>query len=163
MRISPEASWVALLPIAMFYHENEFRLAQKLKQAISLCPEMESRTSDLMALGWAIGHLIKPKIEITTTIPHIINHLENFKPNDSPLLSQNLPKISSLLAEYASLETVMLQLKTNNARESAILAPRTLLFFVYPRKLSGFCSTCHSDSTTAASDRAAHRCIIRGL
>lgn len=120
--ISLEYSWVALLPIALFYHEDEFRLAQQLKQVISLWPEIESRESDLMALGWAISHVIKQKTEASTTIPHIFERLESWKKNDPPVFGQNLEKINRLLGEYASLETAMVRLKINDDPDSAAIA-----------------------------------------
>lgn len=123
--ISLEYPWVALLPIALFYHEDEFRLAQQLKQVISLWPEIESRESDLMALGWAISRVIKQKTEASTTIRHIFERLETWKKNDlndTPVVGQNLEKINRLLGEYASLETAMVQLTMNNAPDSAAIA-----------------------------------------
>ena len=120
--ISLEYAWVALLPITLFYHEDEFRLAQQLKQVMSLWPELESRESDLMALGWAISHLIKQKTEASTTISHIFERLETWNKNDPPVVGLNLEKINSLLGEYASLETAMVRLKINDDPDSTTIA-----------------------------------------
>ena len=119
--ISPSAYCCALLPIALYYHEDESRLAQQLKRAISLWPEIDSRESDLIALGWAIAWAIKQTTEVATN-PDIFARLETAKKTAPPVVGQNLEKISSVLAESASLERAMVELNQNNAPDSAAIA-----------------------------------------
>jgi hypothetical protein len=59
--ISLEAGLFALLPIILFYHEDEYWLFKQLKQAIARWPELDSHASDLMVFGWAIAHGITKK------------------------------------------------------------------------------------------------------
>lgn len=110
--------WLTLLPIALFYHDDESRLEAKLKQVISVWPESDSIESDIiMVIGWAIGHLLKhllkEKVEASTTIYRIFTGLKTFENNSAPL-TQYLTRIDSLLVEYASLETAMVELTMNN-------------------------------------------------
>jgi hypothetical protein len=110
----PQYSWLTLVPIALFYHDNEARLEAKLKQVISVWPDSNSLESDIiMVIGWAIAHLLKDNVEASTTISHIFTGLKTFEHNSSPF-SQYLTRINSLLIEYASLETAMVELTMSN-------------------------------------------------
>lgn len=109
--------WLTLVPIALFYHDNESRLEAQLNQVISVWPEINSIKSDIiMVIGWAIAHLLKEKVESSTTISHIFTGLKTFEKNSSPF-SQYLTRINRLLVEYASLETAMVELSTRNDRD----------------------------------------------
>lgn len=49
--ISLQAGLFALLPIILFYHEDEYWLFQQLKLAIKHWPELDSHASDIMVFG----------------------------------------------------------------------------------------------------------------
>lgn len=118
----PASFWLTLLPIALFYHDHESRLEQQLKKVISLWPEINSIKYDrMMEVGWAIAHLLNKKFESNTKIYQILKGLKEFEDNP-PSCGQYLLKINSLVAESASLETAMVELKTSNDPDSTAIA-----------------------------------------
>jgi hypothetical protein len=120
---SLQAGLLALLPIILFYHEDEYWLFQQLKQAIDHWPELDSHASDIMVFGWAIAHGITKKNDSESIIYSIQKRLENAEnaENIYDFIGENLPKINRLFAASASWETALSQLKMDNHPDSAAI------------------------------------------
>ena len=132
--IPPEAAWLGMLPIALFYHEDESWLNRQLTEAIALWPQSNSRESDLMNLmtiGWAIARILTHKVEAATTIPYILKRLNNGE-KISEQLENKLRTMHLLLSQSASLETAMVELKISNDPNSTAIATALYCFLSTP-------------------------------
>jgi hypothetical protein len=131
--ISLETGFLALLPIILFYHEDEYWLEKQLKLAMNQWSAAQFKESDIMVIAWAIAHVLTKKFISETTINDLIKSLENAgKPDNSQ--GENLAKILRLFAEYASLETAMAELNRNNHSESAAIYLALYCFLSTPEQ-----------------------------
>ncbi len=121
--ISLEAGLVALLPIILFYHEDEYWLFQQLKKAIAHWPELDSHASDIMVFAWAIAHAITKKNDSESMISSIQKRLENAEnaENIYDFIGEKLPKINRICAASVSWETALSQLKMDSHPDSAAI------------------------------------------
>lgn len=132
--ISLQSGLFALLPIILFYHEDEYWLFQKLKQAIAHWPELESHASDIMVFGWVIAHGITKKNDSESMISYIQKRLETAENTENiyDFIGENLPKINHLFAASASWETALSQLKMDNNPDSAAIYRALYCFLSTP-------------------------------
>ncbi len=128
------AGLLALLPIILFYHEDEYWLFQQLKLAIEHWPELDYHASDIMLFGWAIAHVITEKNNSESMIYSIHKRLKKTEKaaNISDFIGENLPKINRLLAASASWETTLYQLKMDNHPDSAAIYRALYCFLSTP-------------------------------
>ncbi len=112
-----------MLPIILFYHEDEYWLFQQLKKAIAHWPELDSHASDIMVFAWAIAHAITKKNDSESMISSIQKRLENAEnaENIYDFIGEKLPKINRICAASVSWETALSQLKMDSHPDSAAI------------------------------------------
>ncbi len=131
--ISLATRLLALLPIILFYHEDEYWLEKQLKNAMNHLPAGQFKEADIMVICWAIAHVITKKRSAKTTINDLIKSIENAGITDD-LIGKNLTKINGLLAECPSLATVGDRLNKNNHSESAAIYLALYCFLSTPEQ-----------------------------
>lgn len=98
---------VAMLPIALFFHEDEIKLRQNLLQAATDWQQKPEVVEGALAVAYAIALALTEKLNVTTLIPQIITALGT---QETPFVQQ-LEQIQRLLEQGASLDTTLTQLR----------------------------------------------------
>ena len=107
---------IALLPIALFFHEDRSKLWQMLKQAMwqhSTIAQQES-----FAVGCAIADALQEKLDPRTLIPTILTDIKSLGKDETDILQ--LEQVQRLLDEQAGLETALDRLTTISDNDAAI-------------------------------------------
>ncbi|NEO08554.1 MULTISPECIES: ADP-ribosylglycohydrolase family protein [unclassified Moorena] len=112
---SSEAA-VATLPIALFFHEDEVKLRQKLLQAAAIWQNDSQRFESVLTIAWAIAIALTEKLDCPNLISRIIAYLGNYE-NQNTWVEQ-LEQLQSLLELGASLEQTVIQLRREQRRRN---------------------------------------------
>ncbi len=97
---------IAMLPVALFLHENEAKLRDELVLASSLWQPASPTPSSVLAVGYALALALKEKLHPTTLIPQTLAYL---KDSQTPF-GQQLEQVQSFLENGSGLEQVVSQL-----------------------------------------------------
>jgi ADP-ribosylglycohydrolase len=105
---------VAILPIALFFHDDEVKLRQTIGEAL-----MEQGHSELLygalAIGFAIAQAIKERLDPLHLIPQIITYLQEDTSTDAYIdLINKLEQGQTLLQERHNLHTALRTLLPSN-------------------------------------------------
>lgn len=103
---SSEAA-LATLPIALFFHDDEVKLRQKLVEAAAVWQEDAEATDGVLVMGCALALALKEKLDVAVLIPRILSYLGT---PQTPLVQQ-LEQVQMLLEQGAGLETAFTQLR----------------------------------------------------
>lgn len=98
---------VAMLPIALFFHEDEIKLRQNLLQVATAWQQKPEVFEGALAVAYAIALALTEKLNVTTLIPQILTDLGT---QETPFVQQ-LKQIQRLLEQGASLDTTLTQLR----------------------------------------------------
>lgn len=98
---------VAMLPIALFFHEDEIKLRQNLLEAVTAWQQKPEVLEGALAVAYAIALALTETLNVTTLIPQIITALDT---QETPFVQQ-LQQIQRLLEQGASLDTTLTQLR----------------------------------------------------
>jgi ADP-ribosylglycohydrolase len=94
---------VATLPVALFFHEDEIKLRQKLLQASQFWLQDGEDNQGVLAVGYAIALALTEKLNCVSLIGRILSYLGN---SQTPL-TQQLQQIQILLEQGAGLEKTL--------------------------------------------------------
>lgn len=94
---------VATLPIALFFHEDEIKLRQKLLEASQLWLQDGEEYEGVLAVGYAIALALTEKLVCASLIPRILTYLGS---SQTPL-TQQLEQVQILLEQGAGLEKTL--------------------------------------------------------
>jgi len=100
---SSRSAAVATLPIALFFHEDEVKLRQKLIQASQFWQQDGEEYEGVLAVGYAIALALTEKLDCASLIPRLLNYLGS---SQTPL-SQQLEQVQILLEQGAGLEKTL--------------------------------------------------------
>lgn len=127
--LSLAIGFLALLPIILFYHEDEYWLEKQLKMAMNHWPGRQFPESELMV----VGYLLRKNLTSETTINALTKIQEKARKVDEQV-GENLAKIQRLIREYVTLDTAIVQLNKNNHPESAAIYLAIYCFFCTPEQ-----------------------------
>lgn len=104
---SMSESAVAMLPIALFFHEDEIKLRQQLLTCQNLWEHQSETSEGVLAIAYAISLALTEQLNCATLIARIQLYLGT---SQTPLLRQ-LEQVQMLLEKGAGLETTLTQLR----------------------------------------------------
>lgn len=108
LNLTPSNAVIASLPVALLYHDDEFKLRQELQQWGKVWQNhLEINLSNL-AVGYIIAQALTERLDPQTLIPKIINYLGE----EEPLVDQ-LRQVEKLIAEGTNLDTAITNLSKN--------------------------------------------------
>lgn len=107
---------IATLPIALFYHENEIKLQQNLRLALTAVGHDPISRDGALAVGYAITQSLNEKLNSATLIPQIIN----FIGEPQTQIAQHLIQVQTLLEQRAGLERAVTELSTQPSTPTAL-------------------------------------------
>lgn len=105
---SSEAA-MAMLPIALFFHDDEVKLQQQLFASAAVWQQNSETSEGILAIGYAIALALTEKLDVATLIPRTLTYLGT---SETPLVKQ-LEQVQRLLEQGAGLETTLTQLRRN--------------------------------------------------
>ncbi len=108
--LSPTASnaIITSLPVSLIYHEDEFKLQQKLQEWGKVWQNyLEINLSNLV-VGYVIAQALTDRLDPLTLIPKIINYIEE----KEPLVGQ-LRQVEKLINQGANLDAAITHLSKN--------------------------------------------------
>lgn len=108
---------IALLPVALFFHEDRLKLGQTLNQVAWQQSPIAQQES--FAVGCAIAEALQEKLDPLTLIPAIITYLRSLRRAETVSIDQ-LEQVQRLLDEQAGLETALDRLTTNSDNDETI-------------------------------------------
>jgi ADP-ribosylglycohydrolase len=94
---------VATLPVALFFHEDEIKLRQKLLQASQFWLLYGEDNEAVLVIGYAIALALTEKLNCVSLIPRILAYLGTSQTS----LTQQLQQVQILIEQGASLETTL--------------------------------------------------------
>ncbi|OUL24869.1 ADP-ribosylglycohydrolase family protein [Nostoc sp. 106C] len=107
---------LATLPVALFFHENTFKLRQNLLRVLKIWEDDPVVRDGTLAVGYAIAQTLTEKLHPRTLIPETIAFI-----GETPTsLPQQLLKVNTLLDRGAGLERVQVELSKEDKLSSAI-------------------------------------------
>ncbi|NEO57173.1 MAG: ADP-ribosylglycohydrolase family protein [Okeania sp. SIO3B5] len=106
----PTASNVAIasLPVTLLYHEDEFKLEQKLEQWGKVWQNYSDINPSNLTIGYVIAQALTEQLYPQTIIPKIIDYIGE----KEPLVGQ-LRQVEQLIDQGANLNTAITQLSKN--------------------------------------------------
>ncbi|MDJ0553788.1 MAG: ADP-ribosylglycohydrolase family protein [Microcoleaceae cyanobacterium MO_207.B10] len=104
----PNNAVIASLPIALLYHEDEFKLQQKLQQWGEVWGNHLEINPVNLAIGYVMAQALTEKLEPLTLIPKTIDYIGEQEP-----LVGHLKQVNILINQGANLETATVQLSKN--------------------------------------------------
>lgn len=108
----PSEAALATLPIALFFHDDQDKLRQKLRQAAAYW-QSQAEYEGVLAVGYAIASALTEKINHTCLIPQILSFLGTTQ----TAIGQQLELVQSLIDKSAALETAVSQLRRASIRQ----------------------------------------------
>ena len=108
---------IALLPVALFFHEDRLKLRQMLNQVAEQHSAIAQPPS--FAVGCAIAEALQEKLDPLTLIPTIITDLQSQSRDETASIDQ-LEQVQKLLNEQAGLETALDRLTSNSDHDATI-------------------------------------------
>ncbi|MDZ7958738.1 MAG: ADP-ribosylglycohydrolase family protein [Aulosira sp. DedQUE10] len=107
---------LATLPVALFFHENTFKLRQNLLRVLEIWEDNPVVRDGTLAVGYAIAQALTEKLHPSSLIPETIAFI-----GETPTsLPQQLLKVHALLAQGAGLERVQAELSREDKLSNAI-------------------------------------------
>jgi ADP-ribosylglycohydrolase len=104
---SPSEMAIAMLPIALFFHDDEVKLREQLLQAVDLWQAQSNVSHGALAVAYAIALALTEKLDVATLIPRIVAYLGT---SDISVVQQ-LERVQELLIQGAGLEMAMNELR----------------------------------------------------
>lgn len=138
---APSNAVIASLPISLLYHEDEFKLQQKLQQWGEVWRNHLEINPGILAMGYTMAQALTEKLDPLSLIPKIIDYIGE----QEPLVGQ-LRQVKRLINQGASLETATTQLSQNaksleqqqlssegkqKSQSSALLIPISLALYCF--------------------------------
>lgn len=105
---TPSNAVIPSLPVALLYHEDEFKLQQKLQQWGEVWGNHLEINPGNLAIGYAMAQALTEKLDPLTLIPKIIDYIGKEK-----ALVGQLRQVETLVKDGANLETAITQLSRN--------------------------------------------------
>ncbi|MDY6939984.1 MAG: ADP-ribosylglycohydrolase family protein [Cyanobacteriota bacterium] len=96
--------WMGLLPITLFFHENNSRLAVNLQQATTSWQFSSEATEAALGVGYTIALALRETLDPATLLPQTLQFLNAIEGDSLPL--QFPSTLQTLLDRPASLESV---------------------------------------------------------
>ncbi len=112
---------IALLPVALFFHEDRLKLWQNLAYAAGW-ENSEIVQPELFAVGCTIAAALQEKLDPLTLIPTVITHLKPLIGMEETTTTQQLQRVQRLLDEQAGLETALTTLMSQEVNPDIGLA-----------------------------------------
>ncbi|MBE9040212.1 ADP-ribosylglycohydrolase family protein [Oscillatoriales cyanobacterium LEGE 11467] len=121
--------WVALLPIVLFFHEDDARLASNLQQVTATWKFSSEATETVLGAGYAIALALREALNPAALVPQTLNYLNIFERDALSLQFPNL--LQTLLDRGSSLESVkgLLGQQTSRQNRSSSCTPAAALAF----------------------------------
>ena len=120
------AAALAILPVILYYHEQERLLPEKIEQAASVWPELGEFTDGMLYLGYAISQFLQEKPdrveEFPKTLMDILLSGASNKARNADGQTLPLDKIEKLCQKDVSLRTATNELTAGNSAEMASIA-----------------------------------------
>lgn len=104
--LSPAHTLVGIIPVSLFFHEDEARLRQKVLQAIEVGQPSLELQSGALAVAYAINQSLREQLDPASLIARTIAYL----PQSSEILVKQLEQVQRLLEQRASLDVALAQL-----------------------------------------------------
>lgn len=98
---------LAILPIALFFHEDQIKLRQQLLKAATVWLGKSEEVESVLAFSYAITQAVTEKLEKETLIPQTLAYLGTVQ---TPL-GQQLEQVQILLKDRVGLEQALRQLR----------------------------------------------------
>ncbi len=114
---SSEAA-LAILPIALFFHESPSLLREKLEQAAAIWQHSREGSENILVWGYAIALALKEKLDPSQFIAQILDHLGIVETS----IGQQLVKVQTFLARGTGLEQVVAQLSRQGKPSQTAIA-----------------------------------------
>lgn len=134
--LSPGETLVGVIPVSLFFHENEVRLRQKVVQALEVGHASLELQTAALAVAFAIAQCLREQLDPSSFIPQTIAYL-NQPPNG--FLVKQLEQVQRLLEQRASLETALLQvLELQSPNSPLITASVALAFYCFLSTLEAY-------------------------
>jgi hypothetical protein len=128
---SSSEAGVATLPIALFFHEDQAKLRQKLLEAAELWQHDSKADESVLAVAFAIALALTEKLDFATLIPRTLAYLGT---SPAPLVQQ-LEQVQTLLEQGAGLDRTLTQLHQGTQRKGTSLGrpylPIALAFYCF--------------------------------
>ncbi|NEO98378.1 MAG: ADP-ribosylglycohydrolase family protein [Symploca sp. SIO2E9] len=112
---------VAMLPIALFFHEDVVKLRRQVLEAAAIWQHDAQISEGVLAMAYAISLALTEKLDCAGLIPQTIAYLGTSK---TPLVQQ-LEKIQVLWEQGASLEATVTHLYRGFQRPNQLFTPVT--------------------------------------
>jgi len=100
---------VAMLPFALFFHDDRIKLRQQLQKAASIWLHDTEALDGVLAVAFAIALALTEKLDVASLIPRTVDYLET---SQTPLV-QLLEEVQTLLEQGAGLDKTLTQLRRN--------------------------------------------------
>jgi ADP-ribosylglycohydrolase len=118
---SPDRSIVAMLPLMLFFHDDQIKLREILID-VSHSWQVDWETcSSAIAIGYIISRSLTESFDPQTIIPQLLDEMNNLH----PLLFQSLSTIAALLEQPSSLHQITQRLTTTHP----IITPTILAIY----------------------------------
>ncbi len=111
-------SIIAILPLALFFHENEIKLRSSIELALASVGQDDPESQAIaLAVGYAIASCLQPSFHA----PELISQTISFV-GEERVISKKLSQVKILLEQNAGIETVATTLKQHHPSSSLALA-----------------------------------------
>ncbi len=125
MPLTPADTLVGIIPVSLFFHEDEARLRQKILQAIEVGQHSLELQSGALAVAYAIAQSLQEQLDPTSLITRTITYL----PHPSEILVKQLEQVQRLLEQRASLDAALAQLLELQPSDSSSISISIALAF----------------------------------
>lgn len=126
-------AWIAVMPIALFFHEDEAKFRQKVGKLATALQLPSTFVDRAGVLGYAIARTLHNLLDPTSLIPQTLHSLKLME--TQPVLGEQLVTVQSLLERGASLEQVRRVLTRRKSADSEPLMdeamPIALAFYCF--------------------------------
>ncbi|MCY7275290.1 MAG: ADP-ribosylglycohydrolase family protein [Phormidesmis sp. CAN_BIN44] len=112
---------IALLPVALFFHEDRLKLWQNLEHAAGW-ENSAIVQPELFVVGCTIAAALQERLDPLTLIPTVITHLKSLSGMEETTTTQQLQRVQRLLDEQAGLETALTTLMSQEVNPDVGLA-----------------------------------------
>jgi hypothetical protein len=124
---SSEAA-VAMLPLALFFHDDEVKLRQQLLACAEVWQHKSEATEGVLAVAYAIALTLTEKLDCASLIPRTLAYLGT---SQTPLLQQ-LERVQTLLEARAGLDTTLTHLRQDaQSRGEPLGCPHTSIALAF--------------------------------
>ncbi|HEY9847347.1 MAG TPA: ADP-ribosylglycohydrolase family protein, partial [Candidatus Caenarcaniphilales bacterium] len=117
----------ALLPVILFFHEDEARLGQKICQISSLWSASLELQAGMLAVAYAIAQALREQLSPPTLIPHTVAYLRDVNVS----LIHQLQQVQGLLEQGAGLDRTLKLLTHQPPEVQSINRSVALAFYCF--------------------------------